>query len=77
MVYRTGSIALAFLAAAIVAGLFGLLFAYVTVTLQANQIVTGTALNLIGLGLSSFVNRVVFGGCLRPHRISEPVSIPF
>lgn len=77
VVYRTGSIALAFLSAAIVAGLFGLAFAYVTVTLQANQIVTGTALNLIGLGLSSFANRVVFGWTPAP-RIAplEPVAIP-
>lgn len=77
IVYRTGSIVLAFLIAALIAGVFGLLFAYVTVTLQANQIVTGTALNLIGLGLSSFANRVVFGWTPAP-RIAplQPVSVP-
>ena len=58
--YYTQSVGLAVLAAALVAGIFGLIFAYVTITLQANQIVTGTALNLIGLGLSSFINRVAF-----------------
>lgn len=58
--YYLKSIGAAVLAAALVAGFFGLIFAYVTVTLQANQIVTGTAMNLIGLGLSSFVYRVAF-----------------
>ncbi len=60
VMFYTQAIGLAVVCAALVAGLFGLIFAFVTVTLQANQIVTGTALNLIGLGLSSFVNRVVF-----------------
>jgi simple sugar transport system permease protein len=76
--FYSGSVALAVLAAAIVAGFFGLIFAYVTVTLQANQIVTGTAMNLIGLGLSSFVYRVAFrdnpGARIDPI---GPVSIPF
>jgi general nucleoside transport system permease protein len=58
--FHTHAIALAVLTAALIAGLFGAIFAYVTITLQANQIVTGTAMNLIGLGLSSFVVRVAF-----------------
>jgi ABC-type uncharacterized transport system permease subunit len=75
--YYLKSIGLAVLAAALVAGFFGLIFAYVTVTLQANQIVTGTAMNLIGLGLSSFVYRVAFrdmpGARVEPL---GPVPIP-
>lgn len=71
------SIGLAVVAAALVAGFFGLIFAYVTITLQANQIVTGTAMNLIGLGLSSFVYRVAFrdlpGARIEPL---APISIP-
>lgn len=71
------SIGLAVLSAALVAGFFGLIFAYVTVTLQANQIVTGTAMNLIGLGLSSFVYRVAFrdlpGARIEPL---APIAIP-
>ncbi len=71
------SIAFAILAAALITGVFGLIFAYVTVTLQANQIVTGTAFNLIGLGLSSFVNRVIFsnGAGTRIEPL-QPVSVP-
>lgn len=59
--FSTQSVALAAVAAALTAGVFGAIFALVTVSLRANQIVTGTAINLIGLGLSSFVYRVAFG----------------
>ncbi len=71
------SFLLALLMAALVAGVFGLIFAYVTVTLQANQIVTGTAYNLIGLGLSSFVYRVLFSNEVDTRlEPMQPVSIP-
>ncbi len=77
VVFGTQNILMAVAAAALVAGLFGVVFAYVTVTLQANQIVTGTAFNLIGLGLSSFVYRVVFGA-MPAARIQplEPYAVP-
>ncbi len=39
----------------------GILFAYIVVTLRANQIVTGIALNIIALGLTSTLNRTIFG----------------
>ena len=78
VMYGTHSIALAVASGALVAGMFGVVFAFVTVTLQANQIVTGTAFNLIGLGLSSFVYRVVFG-TVSAARIESlaPTPIPF
>ncbi len=78
VMYGAQSVALAVAAAAISAGIFGAIFAVVTVTLRANQIVTGTAINLIGLGLSSFVYRVVFG-TVPAARIEplEPTHIPF
>lgn len=78
VMYGAQSVALAVAAAAISAGIFGAVFALVTVTLRANQIVTGTAINLIGLGLSSFVYRVVFG-TVPAARIEplEPTYIPF
>ncbi len=41
--------------------LIALAFAYVTVTLGADQITAGIALNILGLGLSAFLFRVAFG----------------
>lgn len=39
----------------------GLLYAFLTVTVKANQIVIGAAVNILGSGLSITINRIVFG----------------
>jgi len=49
------------LGAIIAGGLMGLLFGFITITLQGNQIVTGIAFNLLGLGLTTTASRVIFG----------------
>jgi ABC-type uncharacterized transport system permease subunit len=62
--YRTHSLALAILAA-LIAGLFvGLLFAFMVITLQANQVVCGLALVTLGEGLSGFIGKSVAGTSL-------------
>uniref|UniRef100_A0A7C1JSW1 ABC transporter permease n=1 Tax=Caldilinea aerophila TaxID=133453 RepID=A0A7C1JSW1_9CHLR len=58
--FTSGSIWLGVLAAALAAMVFGVLFGIVTITFGANQIVAGAALNLVGLGLSSFIYRAFF-----------------
>jgi len=58
---QTGSLTLGF-AAGIAAGmLLSLLFGVLTLTLQANQVATGLALTLFGVGLSAFVGRDFVG----------------
>ncbi|MCK4826465.1 ABC transporter permease [bacterium] len=57
------------LTAAMVCGLIGLLFAFLVVTIKANQIVTGIALNLFALGLTTTVTRVFFGVDTTPGNI--------
>jgi simple sugar transport system permease protein len=59
--FASGNIWLGVLAAGLAAMVFGVLFGVVTITLGANQIVAGAALNLVGLGLSSFIYRAFFG----------------
>ena len=51
--YGTGSPWLGLLAAALVGGLLALLHAFVTVTLRADQVVSGLALTFVGAGLSA------------------------
>lgn len=70
--YLTGSIALAVAAAALVSGVFGWLFGFVTISLKANQIIAGVALNLIGLGGTSFVHRTLFAHL--PDRVITPLA---
>ncbi len=57
----TGSLMLGFLAAACASMLLALLFAFLTLTLQTNQVATGLALTLFGLGLSAFLGRAFAG----------------
>jgi len=54
----SGSLLLAFLAAAGAGVLIALLFAVLTLSLQTNQIATGMALTLFGIGLSAFAGRL-------------------
>jgi general nucleoside transport system permease protein len=53
--HSTGNPWVGLLAAAAVGGLLALLHAYVTVTLRADQVVSGLALTFVGSGLSAFL----------------------
>lgn len=55
LAWWTGNPWLGLLAAAGVGGLLALLHAYVTVTLRADQVVSGLALTFVGTGLSAFL----------------------
>lgn len=53
---------IAFLAAGFAGGFFGLLHAVACVSFQANQIVSGIAINFLGPGLAMFLSRIFFHG---------------
>jgi simple sugar transport system permease protein len=75
--FASGNVWLGVFAAGLAAATFGVLFGVVTITLGANQIVAGAALNLIGLGLSSFIYRAFFGSVTnRAIQPLETVKIP-
>ena len=52
---NSGSLALGFAAAACAGMAMSFIFAFLTLTLQTNQVATGLALTLFGLGLSAFL----------------------
>lgn len=62
--YHTQSLLLAVLAALLAGLLIGLVFAFLTVTLRANQVVCGLALVTMGTGLSGFIGKSVAGTSL-------------
>lgn len=74
-----GSPWLGFSVGVIAGGLIAWMHAFVSISLKANQIVSGAAINLIGVGLSSFLIRIVFGlkeqQRVVPH--FDPVKIPY
>jgi len=51
---------LALLFAAMVGGLFSLVHAFASVTLRADQVISGTGINLLSLGLTVFVCQLLF-----------------
>jgi simple sugar transport system permease protein len=57
----TGSLVLGYVAAMCASMLLALLFAILTLSLQTNQVATGLALTLFGLGLSAFAGRSFTG----------------
>ncbi len=61
VVFRTGNLLLGVLAAALVGALMGLLMAFVSVTLQATQGISGIGLHLFGLGMSSMLFKTTLG----------------
>ncbi|KAA5607591.1 ABC transporter permease [Roseospira marina] len=70
----TGSLALALLAAIIAGMLVALLFAVMTLSLMSNQVATGLALTIFGIGLSAFVGKDFIG---IPIESLESVYVPW
>ena len=58
---HTGSLALTLLAALAVGAALGLIHSALTVTLRANQIVSGLAMTLFGTGLSAYLGKSITG----------------
>jgi simple sugar transport system permease protein len=55
--YHTGSLVLAVLTALLVGGLLALVHAFLSISLRANQVVSGLTLTLFGSGLASFLGQ--------------------
>ena len=78
--FWTGSLEMGLLAAVVVGLLSGALMALLTVTLGANQHVSGLGLTLFLIGVSEFTNRLAFGGgqSLRridPYPLVDPLGL--
>ena len=67
----TGSVTLGFTAALMAGALMAALFGVLTLTLQANQVATGLALTLFGIGLSAFVGQSFVGKPLATMPVLE------
>ncbi len=76
--YLSGSALVGALTAMVSAGLAGLVFAFFTITLRANQVVTGLAINAIAAAVTSLLFRQIFGLSANVPKISvfERVPVP-
>ena len=68
--FHTGSLLLGLLAGMLFGGLLALLHAYITISLRADQVVSGLAVTFLGTGLSS-----ILGAPLVGKRVPEPISL--
>jgi general nucleoside transport system permease protein len=57
----SGSGWIGLLTAMLAGSITGLMYGFIVITLRANQSVTGTAFNIVGIGLTSFLARVIWG----------------
>lgn len=59
--YKTGSPWLGLIGAMIMGGLFGLLLAFLSIHFKANQVVVGTAINILAASLTTFLLVEIWG----------------
>lgn len=72
---KTGSVFVGLVMAMGAGIIAGLLFAFMTVTLMADQTVVGAAYNILGLGLSTTLNRIAFGINQSAEKVNSPGNI--
>lgn len=75
LAYTTESLLLAIIGAALIGGIMGLIHAFMTITLQANQVVSGLALTMFGTGASAFFGVSMVGKTLRTSFEAIPIPL--
>ena len=74
--YVSGSAFVGALVAMLSAGALGLVFAFFTITLRANQVVTGLAVNAIAAAVTSLLFRQIFGLSASVPRLETFETLP-
>jgi simple sugar transport system permease protein len=72
--FHTGNIGLAIAFAMIAGALLSLIHAFLSTSMRANQIVSGLAITILGLGLSGFLGKPMIG-MTAPRLASFPIPI--
>ena len=71
-VHMSGSLDAAVLAAMLAGGIFAMIHGFFSISLRVNQVVSGLALTLFGIGLSNFLGRPLIGKVALRY---EPIGI--
>ncbi len=78
--YHTESLLLGILAGVLAGGILSLIHAFLTVTLRANQVVSGLALTIFGTGLSGLFGKSLVGrditNYIKPFEVNALHNIP-
>ncbi|KWZ78783.1 ABC transporter permease [Anaerococcus tetradius] len=74
--YYLGNPWLAFIAGGLAGAIFGLIHAFVSVTLAGDQTISGIAINTLAPGLALFLSRLIFQGATQTPSIPLENKIP-
>jgi simple sugar transport system permease protein len=74
--YFTGNMWFGVFVAVLTGGLLGLFLGFFTITLAANQVIAGIALNLLAIGATSFLYRLFFGTGVQQLRVEGFQAVP-
>lgn len=74
--YLSGSLMVGFLSAMLAGLLVASLYGWICIYLKQHQVVTGVAINLLIVGLCSFLYRVIFGVPITPLTVNPLATIP-
>lgn len=74
--YLTGSLAIGLIWAVLGGLLLAAVYGWITVFLKQHQVVTGTALNILAVGICAFFQRVIFGVPTTPLTVRPLPSLP-
>jgi ABC-type uncharacterized transport system permease subunit len=76
--YLTGSLTMGFLVAIFIGIGVAAIYGWICIYLRQHQVVTGTAINILAVGLCSFLYRVIFGVPITPLTVNPlaTISIP-
>ena len=68
--FTTGNLIFGLVAAIVTGALYNLIMAWLSVNMKANQVIAGTALTILGVGLAAFIYRSYFGIKSLPPQIT-------
>lgn len=76
--YLSGSLFIGFLSAILAGLITAALYGWICIFLKQHQVVTGTAINILAVGMCSFLYRVIFGVPISPLTVAPltTISIP-
>lgn len=74
--YLSGSLFVGMLTAILAGVVTAALYGWISVYLKQNQVVTGTAINILALGVVSFFHRVIFGVPISPLTVQPLAALP-